>query len=87
MHIELYFWISFAIYDEQLAECLKWLQEAALLFKVTDPVSLCAYWYNGWWHQLEPITSCCSALLSLWKVKPQTSLINHASLETEDSKG
>lgn len=48
--------------------------------------SLGAYWYNGWWCQLQLITSCSLVLLSPWKLKLQTSLINHTGLEIEDNK-
>lgn len=40
VHIDFYFWISFAIYSEQLAMCFKWLYQAPLTLRVTDPLSL-----------------------------------------------
>lgn len=84
MHTNLYFWISFAIYSEQLA-----------VFKIDITGSvltksywfyLCEYWYNWWWCQVELITSSSSVLLSPWKLKLQNSLINPANPETEDNK-
>lgn len=84
MHTNLYFCVSFAIYYEQLAVFKKGVTGSGFLKSYWS--CLCEYWYNGWWCQLELITSS-SVLLSLWKSKLQNSLINPASPETEDNKG
>lgn len=85
MHTNLYFWISFAIYNEQLAVFKMGIKGSAHIKSYWS--CLCEYWYNGWWCQLELITSASSLLLSPWKSKLQNSLINPASPETEDNKG